>query len=203
MRALAATAVVLLLAGCATPAGPASPDGSGASIHPPAAATGEVIGQGTVMQVGEDSAEFCLGAIMESYPPQCSGPEIIGWDWAAAEMSENSGSVTWGSYALQGTWDGVAFTTTQPPIPLALYDPMALVDPRTQPENKGNGSENDLQALQQELHAENLPGVLGSWPENGYLFLSVVYDDGSLQDALDALYGTDVIAVQSALRPVG
>ena len=41
-----------------------------------------------------------------------------------------------------------------------------------------------------------------SWIENGYLFVTVVYDDGTLQSVYDARYGTEVVAVQSALRPV-
>lgn len=137
---------------------------------------------------------------MESYPPQCSGPEIIGWDWTAVDNSESANGVTWGTYAVQGTWDGAAFSITRPPIPLALYDPPADIDPRTDPANPGSGRESELEALQQDLYEAN-PASLMSWIENGYLFVTVIYDDGTLQSAYDAEYGSDIVAVQSSLKP--
>jgi hypothetical protein len=38
---------------------------------------------------------------------------------------------------------------------------------------------------------------------NGYLWLSVLYDDGTIQTYVDEQYGADVVIVQSALRPAG
>src|SRR5262245_9982995 len=32
---------------------------------------------------GDDATYLCLGGVLESLPPQCSGPEIVGWDWDA------------------------------------------------------------------------------------------------------------------------
>jgi len=195
-------AVALSLAGCATAVPPVggtpvvdAPSGS-------ASATGEVLGQGTVLQVQPDAAQLCLGGVRESYPPQCSGPDIVGWDWAAVEYEESSSGVTWGSYAVQGTWDGETFTLTQPAIPLALYDPMADIDPRTLPENAGAATETELEAIQQQLIDEANTDVLMTLPQNGYLFVTVVHDDGTLQAYFDERYGADLVAVQSALRPV-
>lgn len=74
-------------------------------IHRPAspaaiAADGEVLGQGTVLQLdGEETAS----------------------------------GVTWGTYAVQGTWDGEQFTVTRPPIMLAVYDSMVVSDPYRDP----------------------------------------------------------------------
>jgi hypothetical protein len=181
-------APVLLLAACATPA----QSGDGNDVVPggpgdpqPIAAAGEVIGQGTVLQIEGEAAQFCLAGVMESYPPQCGGP------------------VAWGAYALQGTWDGVEFTPTQPPIPLALYDPMMEEpDPRTDPANAGDNAEDLLLRVQEELHAWTEVTVLQSYPENGYLWASVAYDDGTIQAYLDEVYGPDVVIVQSVLRDV-
>ncbi|MGB3910279.1 MAG: hypothetical protein WBL06_07400 [Pseudolysinimonas sp.] len=196
-------APVLLLAACATPAdeheGGDAPGGPGA--RGPVAAQGEVIGQGTVLQIEGEDAQFCLAGVMESYPPQCGGPVVVGWEWPDDGMWESASGVTWGTYALQGTWDGVEFTLTQAPIPLALYDPMMEEpDPRSDPANAGDSSEELLLRVQEELHTWSDVTVLQSYPENGYLWASVYYDDGSIQSYLDETYGPDVVIVQSALR---
>lgn len=192
--------VVLTLAGCGAVA---EPGDSGELGPSPPAASGEVIGQGTVLAKDGGPAMLCLGGVMESYPPQCSGPEIIGWDWEVVEGAESAGGVTWGTYAVQGTWDGSAFTVTQPAIPLSLYDPPAFEDPRLDPDNPGAGNEEDLLRLQEDIHQANDTAVLTSYVENGYIFMTVIYDDGTLQDAYNSEYGENIIAVQSALRPAG
>ena len=89
-RALALLAVpavlpALLLAGCATPAPSGGapgddvvPDGPGQPVV--IAADGPVVGQGIVLQQDGEEAVFCLGPILESYPPQCEGPVLRGWE---------------------------------------------------------------------------------------------------------------------------
>jgi len=203
LRGLAtAGAGVLLLAGCGQPIG-----GGGIEINPPSPpvtipADGEVLGQGTVLQLDGEPAEFCLGAVAESYPPQCSGPEIVGWDWATVDGEESASSVTWGTYAVQGTWDGERMTVTQPPIMLALYDPMMIPDPFRDPANAGDTAEAELAKIQSEVHELDSVRALYSGVENGYLFVSVIYDDGQVQQYFDELYGPEVVVVESALRPV-
>ncbi|MDQ4137753.1 MAG: hypothetical protein M3116_02750 [Actinomycetota bacterium] len=201
--ALVGGALVLVFTGCAGSASPASDAGGDAPPVVPAsnpAAPGEVIGQGTVLQKDGEEPMFCLGAVAESYPPQCSGPEIVGWDWDAVDGSESASGVTWGTYAVQGTWDGTVFTVTQPPIMLALYDPMPVDDPFTDPANAGSSTEAELTALQEKVHNDEFVEALSSWPANGYLFLQVIYDDGSAQRYFDDRYGKDVVQVRSALR---
>jgi hypothetical protein len=202
---LAAVPAVLLLAACATPADP----GAGGDVVPgggqpnPIAASGVVVGQGTVLQKDGEEAQFCLGAIMESYPPQCSGPELVGWEWPDDGMWESASGVTWGSYAVSGTWDGEAFTRGEMVIPLALYDPIRPEpDPRADPANAGDNSEELLLRVQEELAAWTEVTVLQSFPENGYLWATVLYDDGTIQAYLDEIYGPDVVVVQSAFRDV-
>jgi hypothetical protein len=195
---------VLLLAACATPL----PPGDGGDVVPggadepqPIAASGEVVGQGTVLQLDGEDAQFCLAGVMESYPPQCGGPVVVGWEWPDDGMWESASGVTWGSYAIVGTWDGVRFAPTQSPIPLALYDPMKEdPDPRTDPANAGDNDEALLTRVQEELHTWTDVTVLQSYPENGYLWATVYYDDGTIQSYLDEVYGPDVVVVQSALR---
>lgn len=197
---LGAAALLVALAGCTTPQPgadtPDVPDSPGS----PAADT-NVIGQGTVLQVDGEDPVLCLGGVMESYPPQCEGPVVEGWDWNPIEIKESSGGVTWGTFAVVGSWDGEVFTLAEPPVPLALYDPpMQEPDPRTDPENAGAGDEDELLRIQEDLHDFVDFEVLTSYPENGYLWVTVIYDDGSIQEYFDAVYGADRIAVVSALR---
>ena len=208
-----AAAGLVALGGCAGSPAPGGTTSSTPGPFPRPAAAGEVLAQGTVLQTNGEDPQLCLGAVAESYPPQCGGPPILGWDWAAAEQSENASGVTWGSYAVTGTWDATAFTVTQPPIPLSLYDPLAQFDPRLDEANAGPSDESTLLRLQEELNAADYnPGtfsdwsaapILSSWTANGYLWVSVIYDDGSVQRYFDEQFGEGVVAVQSALRPAG
>src|SRR4051812_24259987 len=126
-------AAAVLLTGCAAPAVTPGAGGDGSAsdtsdVGVAIAAPGEVFGQGTVIQTGDAAPQLCLGAVAESYPPQCSGPEISGWDWETIDGEESSGDVTWGAYAVTGGWDGTTFSFTSG-VMLALYDPMPFVDP--------------------------------------------------------------------------
>ena len=54
---------------------------------------------------------------------------------------------------------------------------------------------------------EDLPALLGdsylsSYPENGWLWVDVIWDDGTWQDAADTDYGEDVVVIRSAMREV-
>ncbi|MDT9594368.1 hypothetical protein RDV89_14885 [Nocardioides zeae] len=48
-----------------------------------------------------------------------------------------------------------------------------------------------------------LPGHVGSGAVDGQGVVHVVFDDGTLQDRVDAEHGPGHVAVVSALRPVG
>ncbi|MDJ0335421.1 hypothetical protein QMG83_09320 [Salinibacterium sp. G-O1] len=188
-------AAALGLSACAT-LSPSPADGG-----PSPAGPIDVVGQGTVIQVGDAAPEFCLGGVAESYPPQCSGPELSGWDWAAYEGSETASNVTWGTYAVFGNWDGNVLSVDSA-IMLALYDTVAEVDPLLDEANAGSSSEQQLLTIQDGIFDAAPVEVLSSWPDNGYLFVWVVYDDGSVQAWADTTYGPDVVAVRSALKPL-
>lgn len=193
----------LLLAGCASDAGsgagwPAAGPALDAAL--PGLPDGEVRGQGTVMDVG-GTVELCLGAVAESYPPQCSGVPLEGWSWDGIEGAESSGDTTWGAYAVQGVYDGSSLTVTQPPIMLALYDPMMPDDPTNG--EPGPADEATLQQVQDKIHEALGSAALASWPQDGRLWVQVVWDDGTMQDAADATYGDDVVLIRPALNEVG
>jgi hypothetical protein len=61
-------------------------------------------------------------------------------------------------------------------------------------------SETETQELQNKVFDE-LDGLSG-WVENGYVWVTVVYDDGSIQRYADDKYGADTVVVQSALLDV-
>ncbi|MHA7272795.1 hypothetical protein ACX80Z_05155 [Arthrobacter sp. TMT4-20] len=182
-----------------SPADPVVPDPSPSSGI---AATGEVLAQTTVWQQGDGLPQLCLGGVGESYPPHCGGPvDLLNWDWDAVEQSETASGVTWGTYAVQGTWDGKAFTRTQEPIPLSLYDPIADFDPRLDPANPGSNDEATLERIELDIRASGDP-VIYSSITNGYLVVAVDHDDGTRQERYDREFGPDTVIVQSALRPV-
>ena len=110
-------ALVLLLGGCAG-------DGASVSLAPtegpaPDATSGprRHTVSTTVLESPEHGPQLCLGGIAESYPPQCGGPDVVGWDWAHVEQKESASGTTWGDYRLVGTWDGRKFTLTERPAP--------------------------------------------------------------------------------------
>ncbi|WP_104167679.1 hypothetical protein [Arthrobacter sp. SX1312] len=158
------------------------------------------MGQGTVLQAGDALPGFCLGGVRESYPPQCTGPDIVGWDWDLAPQAETASGVTWGTYAVTGTWDGTVFTPTMTPIPLSLYDAMPFEDPLAG--RQGSTALQELDRIRQAVYIGFGDYPVSAGVESGFVVVTVVYDDGSFQALMDAEYGPDVVVVLSALRPV-
>lgn len=96
-------------------------------------ASGPVVGVTTVLDDG-DGAELCLGGVMQSLPPQCGGPKLIGWDWSdvAGDYEEANGT-RWGDFAVTGTFDGTDFTPTDV-VPADEYDPPVDVEDPVEPD---------------------------------------------------------------------
>ncbi len=130
LRALLALGVVGMLgmsvAGCGRGVAPGAagsaspPTATGSATWGRAPGSGELVGVGTVLDRGT-GPQLCLGGVAESYPPQCAGPPLLGWDWTTAPARQSANGVTWGEYAVTGTWDGTAFTLTRPPVDLPRY----------------------------------------------------------------------------------
>lgn len=195
----AAVTLVLAAAACgddssSDAAGGQWPDGppQDAAIPQPegAVTTGYAV---TVLDDG-DGAELCLGAVAESYPPQCGGPELIGWDWEdqQGEYEEASG-VRWGQFAVAGTFDPVEHTfTVQEVIPASEAEAPAgsQVDLSTPcPEPEGGHQVEDLQSTTEQSYqdtvslAEDLPGFAGVWLDQSLNPVSVEdLDDEELEE---------------------
>ena len=94
------------------------------------AADGPVVGLGLVLDgSAEGGPGFCLGPVAESYPPQCTGVPMEGWDWAEHRGDfDDAGGVKFGSFAVTGTFDGTTLTY-ESAVPGALYDPMPWPQP--------------------------------------------------------------------------
>ena len=204
MKILLAALTLLTLAACSSESGTTATDpaGSSDSAMPTSipAADGPVRTRNlaTVMDTG--SPELCLGAVAESYPPQCGGLPIAGWDWKDHDgVFDREGDIRWGMFAVTGTFDGTTFTVTDA-IPAALYDP-AMTEEPTYPSPGKAYTDTELEDIAGTVGAD-LPGALGAYGADGHVLVDVTYDDGSLQEWADEEYGENVVIVTSALVSV-
>jgi hypothetical protein len=118
---------LLLIAACGAQTEPLGAEpGQPAEPRPPVAAKpsvnlvpdgydGRLRTRATVLESPRSGPQLC-SAVMESYPPQCSGPPIKGWDWSAVR-AESAAGTRWGAYVLTGTYDGTTFTLSEPARP--------------------------------------------------------------------------------------
>lgn len=122
-----AAGLILALTSCGSSSTDSASDGGGdapaASAPTPGTPDGKVTGFGMVIEQGT-GPQLCLGPIAESYPPQCEGLPLEGWDWAGRDDFEDISGVKFAMYAVTGTFDGTTMTVTDEPISGALYDPM-------------------------------------------------------------------------------
>jgi hypothetical protein len=160
------------------------------------AAPGTVDTRGIVTVMDTGTPELCLGPVAESYPPQCGGPAIEGWDWSRRqETFESQGGIRWGQFAVSGTWDGTTLTL-EAAIPAAVYDAMPEPEPAYLTRSLDH-TKTELEAIAQEV--AELPGAQGAYAEHGRVLVDVTYDDGSLQDWADETYGEGVVVVSPML----
>ncbi|MBZ5737582.1 hypothetical protein [Nocardioides mangrovi] len=170
--------------------------GSTMPVHIPAA-PGRVstLGLATVLDPG-DGPTLCVGGVRESYPPQCDGLPLAGWDWSDHDGTyDHSGEVRFGGYAVTGTWDGETFTV-ESAVPAAGYDPAPLASP-AYPVPAQHHTAVELAAIAREV--TDLPGADGSEVHGQNVVVTVVYDDGSLQRWADREWGDGTVVVTPLL----
>lgn len=80
-------------------------------------------------------------------------------------------------------WDGKTFTLGQtPPRALGLNEYVrGPRGPRRNAASRGAGKPDQLKKIRNELSQASDPTMLYAVTENGYVFLTVIYDDGKLQ----------------------
>lgn len=194
--ALGLAAALLVLTACGSDGGDTATDATGDRPTAVPAASGPVHTAGLVTVMDTGTPEACLGPVAESWPPQCSGPELVGWDWAEHDgVFEEQGDVRWGQFALTGTWDGARLTPTDA-VPAALYDALPAEEP-TYPDPAEDLDDAQLEKARGEV--ADLPGAQGAYVDGPRVLVDVTYDDGSIQDWADATYGEGVVVVQSML----
>jgi hypothetical protein len=151
------------------------------------AAPAEIVYQGNVlvMQTPEHGPRLCAqGAQADIFPqppyPSCAGPayEVVDWEWDAV-TAESADGVTWGTYYVEGTWDGQRFTLTEPPGPadpeVAGRDDDVDSDTSPCPEPAGGWRPVDVSkatdAAFEELNvwAPTVPEYAGMWLDQSYL----------------------------------
>lgn len=84
---------------------------------------------------------------------------------------------------------------------LAHFDPAMAADPTDG--KPGKGTEAELVGIQDELHDRLGAALLSSAVVDGWLWIDVVWDDGTWQDAADGEFGADRIIVRSAMTEIG
>lgn len=187
------TAALGALSACGGPADPTvpatPPARTPATASSPPAPSGEVWTSATVLQ--RDPAappELCLGAVAQSYPPQCGGPRILGWDWGEVAGETEASGVTWiDTVHVTGTYDGDTFTLTRPPsalppagavveTPAATDFPELCDDPmRGAGASAAAGIRADERAKDAlARHLESMDGYVASWVSDGTAFMNVV-----------------------------
>lgn len=178
-------------AGSTAPPQPAPP-----SAAPAAPARVSTRGLVTVIDTGAGPVA-CLGPVAVSYPPQCTGPAVTGWDWATLGqgMHEQQAGTRWGSYALTGTWDG-ATLGVDGAVPAALFDTVPQ-RPTLTPGPATSYPPAELEEIAATVR--EVPGIEAASVVGPQVLADAAYDDGSLQAWADAAYGAGVVLVATAL----
>jgi hypothetical protein len=172
------------------------------------AAKGPVTTNGLVTVLDDGHGPELCTFVAESFPPQCSGTPIAGWDWEAHVEHEEQSGTTWGSFALNGTFDGTTFAVTEA-TPAALYDPMSQApDPEfttpCDPPAGGWGVLDPAKATQEAMDAtfaaaSTLPGYAGAWIDQPHAAGEAVMNDPT-KLIINVAVTRDVAGAEATLR---
>ena len=173
---------------------PTSPDSAASGEAPRPVPDGEVRTAGLVTVLDNGSGpQLCLGAVAESYPPQCGGPELVDFDFGDVG-AEQAGGTTWGQYAVTGTYDGATFTVTDA-IPAALYDTMKEpeaggLDPACDDAEATDPDKATPEDMDATLAAASaLPTYATAWLSNGTISVAVTGDAEAAEAELRRTWG--------------
>jgi hypothetical protein len=84
----------------------------------------EFIARALVLEDRSHGPQICLGGVAQSLPPQCGGPDLIGWNWKQLAGFEKRNGTRWGEFVVVGSYDPTAntLTLTRPAVPADEYD---------------------------------------------------------------------------------
>jgi len=71
---------------------------------------------------------------MESFPPQCDGIPLVGWDWDAVEGEETAQGASWRPFTVTGTYDGTTFAVVGAGSPQPYPDQGPIGTPCPEPD---------------------------------------------------------------------
>jgi len=164
----------------------------------------------TVLQSPGHGPQLCY-ALAESNPPQCAGPDIVGWRWDDVDVDAESASGTaWGDYEVTGTFIDGVFTLTDPAQPAGPPPP-----PRDGPATRcptpeagwvpSDPSRATQRILEDALRvAERTPGFGGAWI--GWLIPTTHITEsaaaGPANYVLNVLTTGDVATMDQAVRDI-
>ncbi|MEU6249493.1 hypothetical protein [Glycomyces sp. NPDC047010] len=200
MKRIAPLAAVFALAACGQGAADTTGAGDADTASDPLVYQGSI----TVLQPTErDSAGLCA-FVAESYPPQCEGLPVTGWEWDAVEHQEAEG-VRWGTYVVQGTFDGKQFALTDDPLPLSEVDP---ADYQPAAPEFGEPAEalaaSELTAIADEMTAEFPTTVFAGGPDeaNGVALVDALLVTPEMEAYAAEHFPADTVVFTSVLQPV-
>lgn len=95
----------------------------------------EFIARALVLEDRSHGPQICLGGVLDSLPPQCGGPDLIGWNWRQLAGFENRSGTRWGEFVVVGSFDPAANTLslTRPAVPADEYDGPGFSDREPEP----------------------------------------------------------------------
>ena len=167
MRIGLVVAFALVAAGCGTPQ-PAQPAADASATPRDSNQLYET--HGLVLETRGNEPELCLGSVQESYPPQCEGIAMAGWNWDDIEGEEESGGTIWGEFHLIGRYDGETFEVHEagpPEPPVERGESDSIGTPCTEP---GGGWVADDPArathehvVEAQSQVSDDPGFVGLW----------------------------------------
>lgn len=177
----------------------------------------DVVTWASILQApGDEHPQLCL-ALMESYPPQCKGLDIVGdVPWAELGVEESQGVRWTDSVWLVGRVDVEAGTLTltrpasrtRPDDAPAPREPQAWEGPRRPGAPSQATLDAAADAVQDHLMSADRPPVVlaAAGAPDGTLRLTTWYADAATLERIhavtDALVPRDFIVVESALWPL-
>ncbi len=206
-----AAAILLMMTGCMTDTAGQDPSGSSpsADVASPDSTAGsdDVVALTTPYPITVlekdsrgDGPQLCVGGVAESFPPQCSGVDLLDWSWddEAGAFQERAG-VRWGEFMVTGDFSPadhtMRVTDVQTDGPEPSPRPPRCTDDCEQPTDELLAIASEITGEYDGVHSSAVDGT-------GTVEVGVSYDDGSLQRALDEKYGAGLIRVESTLVPV-